>query len=385
MSHEAHALIRLIASCVLSISLAGVAAAEIDREVTRADMRQIYAAVEKILPLSVDDQAFRSPDKRETLREALSELASQASHLTLHVGSQDPRIQYLGGSLARESAETLRRFDAGDLQAAQFFSRRLTDFCVTCHSRLPSPADSLLTKNFLSNEKLARLPLTQQAELQVATRRFDDALDSYEAIIASRHVRPAELLEPLTQYLTVAIRVKNDLARPVPTLKKLLARTDLWDNLRADVERWMQTLERYAGETQSEPTIASARAVLGEVRHFVRYPSDRQALVHYLLASSRLHRYLEKHAGQADRDVAEAYYLIGLNERRIHVDYRFYWEADFYLETAIRLAPKDPIAKQAFALLEEETVLGWSGSGGSHVPEDVRSHLEELRTLVYSN
>ena len=46
------------------------------------------------------------------------------------------------------------------------------------------------------------------------------------------------------------------------------------------------------------------------------------------------------------------------------------------------MAPGDPIGEQAFDLLEEETVLGWSGSSGDHMPADVRSNLDALRELV---
>ena len=38
--------------------------------------------------------------------------------------------------------------------------------------------------------------------------------------------------------------------------------------------------------------------------------------------------------------------------------------------------------RKLFDLLEEETVLGWTGSSGSHMPEDVRRNLDALRELV---
>ncbi|MEZ4290718.1 MAG: hypothetical protein R3E53_09370 [Myxococcota bacterium] len=186
----------------------------------------------------------------------------------------------------------------------------------------------------------------------------------------------------MTEYLTVSIRVKGDIARPIPVLRRFAARADLWTNLRSDVERWIQALERYAASPPGKPSLASARAILEEADSVARYPSDRRPLVHYLIASSQLNRFLEAHDAEGGRDVAEAYYWLGLIASRTEFDY-FVSEGDFYLETAIRTAPRDPIAKQAFLLLEEETVLGWTGSGGSHMPADVRENLEALRQLVY--
>jgi hypothetical protein len=366
------------------IGCAGVAMAEIDRDQARADMREIYASIRVLVPLSSDEGSFGDPKNRERIRGALSKLSALAEHVADHVGDKDRRIHYLGGSLSRESGEALRRFDEGRMRDARFFVQQLPDFCVACHSALPSPMDSPLARDFVSDKELARLSPARRAVLQVATRRFDDALASYESVFALPVVHPAELLQPLTQYLTVSIRVKNDLARPVPVLEKLAERPDLWRNLRTDVERWIQTLKSYASEPDRKPTLESARAPLDDAAAIIRFPTDRLVLVHYLVASSRFHRYLEDHPDEGDRDVAEAYYWLGLIESRVGGNY---WvsESDFYLETAIRLAPRDPIATQAFALYEEEAILGWTGSSGNNMPPEVRNRVEELRSLVYPN
>lgn len=363
---------------------AGAVSAEVDRESARADMRQIYASIEVLLPLSVDEKAFRSAVERPRIRHALAVLAERAEHVGSHVGGEDRRFQFLGGSLSREAEESLRRFEGGQIEAAQFYVQRLTDFCVACHSSMPSPADSPLARNFVSDKELAKLPLQHRASLQVATRRFDDAMKTYESLFASPLVHPAELLDPLTEYLTVAIRVKNDLKRPVPILEHLAARPDLWSYLRKDLDRWLQTLELFAPKAKAAPTLASARSLVNQAHEIMGFPTDRQALVHYLLASSQLHRYLEVHAGETSREVAEAYYLLGLIDSRTNFNY-FVSESDFYLETAIRLAPDSAVGQEAYALLEEETVLGWSGSSGSHMPEDVAANLATLRALVYPN
>jgi hypothetical protein len=368
------------------IGFAGGATAEIDRERARTDMREIYASIRVLVPLSADEDAFGDPKNRELIREALSKLAARSQHVADHVsgevGARDLRIQYLAGSLSRESVEALQRFDEGLELDARFFVQQLPDFCVACHTALPSPMDSPLAQDFVSDKELARLAPGRRAMLQVATRRFDDALSSYETLFASPVVHPAELLHPLTQYLTVAIRVKNDLTRPVPVLEKLGARPDLWRNLQTDVDRWVETLKSYASEPPREVTLESAREPLDAAAGIIGFPTDRQVLVHYLVASSRFHRYLERHSEERNRDVAEAYYWLGLIESRVGGSY---WvsEFDFYLETAIRLAPSDPMAQQAFALYEEEAILGWTGSSGNNMPAEVRRRIEQLRSLVY--
>lgn len=360
---------------------ASAASAQVDSEAARKDMRGLYASLAVLLPLSVDDASFRDPARQTEIRAALDELARRAQHVGDHVAGDDRRVQFLARSLSRETQEARLRFDEGRFDSAQFLVHRLTDFCVACHTRLPSSGDSPLASGFMGDAALAALPPPERASIQVATRRFDDALSTYEALFASPVVPPAALLAPLYEYLRVSIRVKNDLERPRPVLRKLAARPDLWSNLRGDVEDWLSALDRHVADSQKQPSIRSARTKLEEAQSRMRFPTDRRGLVQQLLASAELHRYLEEHPGQTGPDMAEAYYLLGLIEARTHFD-SLVSESNFYLETAIRLAPTDEIGRQAFELLEEQTVLGWTGSGGDHMPEAIRRHLEELRALV---
>ena len=365
----------------VALLAAGSATAEVDRAAALADMREIYASIATLLPLSVDDKAFRAPQEREEIRAALTRLAGLADHVGSHVAGDDRRVRFLATSLSRETKEARVRFEEGRLESAQFLVRRLTDFCVACHTRIPAASDSPLSRGFVSDTALAKLPAASRASIEVATRRFDDALGTYEALFASKRTQPAELLAPLSEYLRVCIRVKNDLERPRPVLRKFAARPDLWKILREDVEDWLAALDRYVAKPHAAPSIAAARAKIDEAERLLRFPTDRRGLVQQLIASSELHRYLEGRSGQSGRDIAEAYYLLGVIESRTNFNY-LVSESEFYLETAIRLAPGDPIGQRAFDLLEEETVLGWTGSGGSNMPADVRRNLDSLRDLV---
>ena len=79
--------------------------------------------------------------------------------------------------------------------------------------------------------------------------------------------------------------------------------------------------------------------------------------------------------------LSEAYYLLGLAESHIS---RGYWvsETDFYLERAIRLAPRTQSARDAYELLESYTISAFSGSAGMTVPQDIEENLEELKKLI---
>jgi hypothetical protein len=77
-------------------------------------------------------------------------------------------------------------------------------------------------------------------------------------------------------------------------------------------------------------------------------------------------------------DAAHAYFLLGVVELRSGRSSGLA-EAEGYLEAAIHAAPGSDWAKRAYVLLEEQTLASYSGSGGVHVPPQVRERLAELR------
>lgn len=343
-------------------------------------MREIFESIRVLLPLSVRADAWSAPENRATVEQALVRLQENAGGLVAHARPSDPARRYLGSSLSTDAGQALLRHRAGDYEAAAFQIQQATENCVACHTKLRSPGDSPVAKHFVDKGALRSLPLAERARLEVATRQFDEAVASYEKLLASPDIHPGDLLGPLNDYLTVQVRVRGDFDRARRTLDRFARRPDVWRHLRADLEQWSRALRELEPLHEMPPDLATARDLIDRARQLQRVPADRSALVHYLVASSILQRLLEDPAlGQ--REAAESYYLLGLCET--HIGDR-YWvsQAGFYLESAIRLAPKEPFAQDAYVLLEEETLVGYTGSSGPHLPDSVAKHLEELRDLI---
>jgi hypothetical protein len=375
----------LAAGLALSGALPLRAEEQATPEATRATMREIFESIRVLLPLTVRWEDFQSPAQRDAVLDALGRLTQNAAALSEHARTQDPGFRHLGRSLERDAQEALREYERGRYSHAEFLVLSLTEYCVACHSRLPSPGDSPRAAHFVDQTALASLPAAERAGLQVATRQFDAALATYEELLREPAHPPGELLDPLTDYLIVALRVKQDPARPIPVLERFARRPDLRRYLRLDVERWIADLRRLAAQPRSEADLATARRLLAEARDLIAFPGDRRALVHYVAASDVLYRWIEAHPepapGGAASDAAEAYYLLGLIESRIGRD-RGASPASYYLENAIRLAPKAPFAQLAYAVLEEETLLDYGGAEGEALPDDVEQRLAELERLL---
>ena len=82
-----------------------------------------------------------------------------------------------------------------------------------------------------------------------------------------------------------------------------------------------------------------------------------------------------------DLELAEAYYRLGIAESSIS---RSIWvpETEYFLETAIRIAPQSSHARNAYTFLEQFVLARYTGSAGTSLPDDVWDRLMELRGLV---
>ncbi len=349
-------------------------------------MREIFAALAVLLPLSLDPSGFSDPEKKESVEKALAALSLNAGYLEEHGGERGVGFRYLAGNLKRDAQEAQRRFSAGQPAESAFFVQQLTENCLSCHARLPG-GDAPMGARLFKRMDLSHLSPPDRARLQAATRQFSASLDTWELVFRMPDVSPAqmEMMGWLADYLTVAIRVNGDVERALATLRQLALRNDVPQWVGEDLRVWISALETIQArdlQGRDGDTLARARALIAEGEKVREYPADHTGLVHDLVASGLLHRFTESHPDPGGSEtMAEAYYLLGSTESRID---RSYWfdPADFYLETSIRMAPGAPFAPQAYKELEERTIRSHTGTSGTHMPEDERTRLDALATLV---
>jgi mono/diheme cytochrome c family protein len=346
-------------------------------EATREEMDRIFAAMAYLLPRSLDATRFEDPAEAASIQSALDVLDRSSSALGQHGASQDASFAHLSRSLAIDARDIRIRYAEGHPREARYLVQTLTETCVACHSRLPSGSASY-SDAFAREAERLDLSLPERAKLAYATRQFDVAAELYEQLLGSPEfsANDIDLNGHLADYLELEIRVHRDLDRPAAALERFRRRDDLSPVLRSDVDGWITALHRLSARQPSGAPVDDAAALVGDDEHMAE---DGKRLVDLLEASGVLHRALAA-GGLPQPERARAYYLLGVVETRIG---RSYWlsEAEAYLETAIRLAPGQPVARRAYALLDEFLVAGYSGSGGTHVPPDLQAKLDRLRAI----
>jgi hypothetical protein len=367
-------------TCALGLFLSTGVGGEEPNPETETLMIEIVQALRVVVPLSLNGARFSDPANRAAVDDALHSLAGNAKRLGAHGSGRELGFAYLSDSLARDSLDIRKRFAEGRIDEARFLLRHLTDTCVACHSRLPDDHKHALGKYLTEEQAISALPREERVQFEVATRQFGRALATYETLFLDRNTSIAELdlSGDLENYLELCLRVQRDPDRAISTLEGLASRKDLSNRLRPHVKTWIEAL-RSLEDAPDGDAIEQARELVKPVLEDSRV-SEKSEIVRLIAASGLLHRYVVSTADPPERG-GEAYYLLGVIESRIG---RSFWasQTEFFLETAIRMGPKERYADDAFALLEEFLVSGYTGSSGTNVPPDIVERLEELDELM---
>jgi hypothetical protein len=350
---------------------------------TRDAMAEIFESVQTLLLLSLDDGELSDPANALALERALKRLDEYSSELARHGrGKSEASFAFFSRSLAGDARAVREHFRSGPPAESRRLLYQLVESCIGCHSRLPSDADSPLSTRLTRDPRIARLELDERVRLEVATRQFDAALLTYEAILTSPDFSPQdmELLGILDDYLELCIHVRSDSQRALSALQTLSTRSDVPAGLRSDLRERKEALAAL-GSSGQEADLARARALVLEGEAISRDRPDRSGVVQYLGASGILHRIVADES-RSPGELAEAYYLLAVVSSRVG---RVYWPSpeELYLQTAIELAPGTDIARNAYRLLEELVTFGYTGSAGTRIPPELRDRLEALRRLAY--
>lgn len=352
---------------------------------TRHIMQNAADSLEILLPLSLDSETFLDPDNHEVVMTHLSQLEDSAHALADHGASQSLDFQLLATAFSRAANRIRTDFQYLHPAEARYLLMDLTQHCVACHSRDAAARDFPLSRSL--SQYLEEQPLNerQRARLQLALRQFDDAMETWEGMLSDPSVQPVDMSlgGDFVEYLTIAVRVREQFGRAVRQLKKVAARKDTPFYLRRRLKTWIADLE--AAERDKERTMTMEHA-----RELFRRPDPRPGLRwndSQLVSDLTLSARLRSLTASGDADVpparlAEAYYMLGVLEARTIGLYSALPSMERFWEAAIRTAPESPYAVEAYALLEESAATTFSGELPFEQTDETFARLAELRKLI---
>jgi hypothetical protein len=377
--------ILILAFCVLAATVLrsnGAPSQQDETSAAQTSMRGIFFTLTMVYTLSLDAEQYEDPANYAQIQGGLQALVANVSELERHGAGLNPSYGYFRRSLARDAQDALDRFTEGQFMGSRFIVGKMTENCVSCHTKLPSENDFDLGAEFTSKSKIRKLKPEERVQIELALRQFDAAMATYEELFAVPAMSPENLalLGAFSGYMRLCVGAMDDPQRAAAALKKYGGRGDLSSMFKTQVNGWAAALESANLDAAVGNELTTARELIIGAEAARANPADRSGLVDYVIGATLLNRYIESNPTD-DNDVAEAFYLMGVAESRIN---RSYWvsETDYLLDRAIRTAPKSEVAKQAYAFLAEYTISAHAETSAREVSPDMRADMEELRKLI---
>jgi hypothetical protein len=269
------------------------------------------------------------------------------------------------------------RFGEGKKGYALWRLKTSANYCVSCHTRYEVALDFAD-----SDVKLSELNPFERGEFLLASRQFARAKDAFIAAVFDGDLGHLKM-DALRKWLIVYTRVHPDPQAAIKQLNHLRPKVKFSRYEEEEIVGWLESLRRWQNEGETKvPLFAKAENLIRQALSMNDPLLGKKGTVELLRASAILHRLLEGPKEQVEADRPRVLYLLGL----VYNELPFFFVnelPELFLEQCIRDYPKTKDAQKAFALFRDITMIGYTGSGGTRLPDDVQLQLKELHDLAY--
>lgn len=350
-------------------------------------MRSLYRTLSSLMTDVSSDERFKNPKHRSEIEantKKLADLAHDLNGKTVAAPDKDPSVAIFSSLFADEAKLAYRSLKAGHVEYSRELLRSIPGYCIACHTRNNSGPDFAS----LPIEPTAKdLRSIERGEFYAATRQYDRALKEFDAVISSENIastRPVEWSHAVKDALAIAVRVKQDPKLAKAIVERLIKSPAAPFFMKEDAVHWLESIEAWSKEpsqtaTNEEGLYSKAVLLLGQAHELQKYPVDHSADVLYLRASAAVHDLLQ--LGPDSRHAGEGYLMAGICYEVLS-SFHIGEIQDIYYEACVRTNPHTPLATACYHRYQESLYFGFTGSGGTFLPQDEKDKLRLLEELA---
>lgn len=349
-------------------------------------MRALESVLNRLLIDISSDERFGDKKNFKAIEKNANQLASLAHSIRSKADAppdKDLSVQLIGSDFATEAAQAAKTLAAGHRAYARVMLGSMTNYCIACHTRSGNGPQFQASK---VNPELEKLTPLARGKYFIATRNFDQALGEFSKISTDEEkaaLQPFEYERAIRAGLSVAIRVKRDPDLALKLVESALKNAKAPYYFKEKAGEWKKSLLAWKAEkpfssSDPEKLFDEANRLVALAKSAQKYPADRSADMIYLRASGVLHELLALSPKGAM--AANALYLAGLTYEVLD-DYGVKDFGEFYFRACIQNSPHTEISRACYRHYEESVYFGYTGSGGTFVPYDVRARLNGLELL----
>jgi tetratricopeptide (TPR) repeat protein len=357
-------------------------------ENSKETMQKLYQVLKTILTDITQDARYFDEANKNSIEKHIGQFVAVTHNLNPkhpNGNHNDPTFPILSQSLISEAELAYSSFHMGQTSYARGILRTVTGTCIECHSRSTSEAD---LKDFPFDPELKDFTALEKARFFIASKQTDRALEQYEEVLKTLSPSKSNLWDweaALREGLTIAVRVKNDSRLAETIIDSVLKETTTPQYIKIDARIWKSSISEWNQEKKkklksSESIYQEALRLMSRAQKIKKYPMDHSADLIFLRASKTLYDYIK--TAPSGPHIADVFLLQGLCYETLNPKH-FENLHDLYYEACIRTSPHTNLAQNCYARLEQSIYFGFTGSSGTHLPEDVSKKLLDLWGLSF--
>lgn len=355
----------------------------------RPEMHEMAKEITTLQKFLLSDTDFSSPKNEAAIKKSLGSLEKHLEHLGQQSFANDPALKVNLSLLRGHMADASRSFKEGSKPFARYMLQSSLQMCIACHTR-GKAADFAWPE-----PEAGALPTLDRADYYFATRQFTKGRELYESMVSGYPGNKEPQWNLRRALLSLAVyyaRVSEDPKAGAAYFAKVAENKELPAYLQQETKAWSLEFSDWAKEKPAKNGKATEKitdaALLARAKKLLRHDDlslvsevGRSFHVRRLRASALLHAVLES-PGEKSPAKAEALLYLGQIYPRIssNIFFRF---GEMYLKACIQDYKKTATARSCYVALELLVTEGFSGSGGTNIPEDEEAELLRLKRLAY--
>lgn len=350
-----------------------------ETRVARTAMRHQAAAMAELGPVAASWKRFSSPDSEPFISAQLAVLVQNAETLDPSYAASGAGLRIASKTMLQHLRRTQAAYGAGRREVARTLFLKTRQACLACHTLLPRTSTTWAGPAIETGDSV------EAADEQVMLLRFEDALATYERVLAATAASGGRQREQvLRRALTIQVRARRDLAGAAALVDRAIALGG-WTPAFADVlAAWKYVLSLPSVEPLADPGKGKYAEVADWARRFMEevtpttLPMGKEAMG-ALVTSGVLHRFLQENP--ASRGRGEPLYLLAEAER-IAGDTLVFQTPELYMEACVREEPRGASAKRCLAELNRAVKQRYRETGDGKLPAEEVARLEEIEKLT---
>jgi hypothetical protein len=370
---------------ILVLVLLALGCVAAPRAEVRDVMDQLMQQVFILKPFIASEASFNDPANAARISDALQKMVSLSRQVNHDERIKGTGFQVPAALLTQQLEDVDTVFNKGSKDYALGNLRSTLGVCMSCHTQLPAVSTQFSTMNqsqVLSNQ-------FEEAEFLFLIRNFDAAMKLYAELIQGYPLNkadPDDLEKAVYRQMFYYVRVARDMQGLSSMLRRNSANQQLPERLQNQIKDLITAVDAAQGDEYRHFTEAQeadlrnyAETQLSEELRGDFSMNSPENVIAALKFSSVLYEYLDAHPTTPLKP--DILYWLSFSERR-YLYQSMYSLPDLYLKQCVLDYPKSPVAKQCLAEYEALITLGFTGSSGTHIPDDVWQELKRMRSLV---